>query len=306
MRSWLFWLVLVSATWTSSCIEVMRWERQDVFLRYDARADVAELLLVYDDVYSGSENTAAAERTVEAIAARKRYFAIGDWPLEFDLDECVIDADSNPIRSWATDSPPPGSPEALAIEFFRGVEVTEASLHLEGPGYLSVVQRIRLPRFSLVVQAANLALSRGILADTGTGSAFTESEWQAWRDHARSGDPWITIGADGLEFRAPHGAHWLAALMRHVAKEADDAAVAGMAQALTELALADGLAVFRWNSDETHTITLHFGAPHGARKSADSALARRIANSQLPLEHKETAEARVQRWRSALTQEAGR
>lgn len=309
MRSWLFWLVLACATWSSSCIDVMRWERQDVLLRYDPKTDVAELLLVYDDVYAGPEGGADLERAVavvEAIAAKKRYFAIADWPLEFDLDGCVKGADLDPVKPFAEDSLLPDSPEALATEFFRGVEVTEASLHLEGPGYLALVQRIRLPHFSLAVRAANLALSRAIGADTGSWSAFTESEWNAWREYARSGKPWITVEQDGLAFRAPHGAHWLAALMRQIAASDDDPLTAGLAQALTELALDDGLAVFVWNADEANVITFRFGAPHGTQKTADSGLARRIADSELTLEREETAAARAERWRGASAHDPGR
>lgn len=297
MRSWLFWIALCCATWTGSCIDAMRWERQDVHLRYDARTDVAELLIVYDDVFAGPKGVVQALRVVEAVGAKKRYFAIGDWPAEFDLDECVAGAGANPLESLAKRSPPPGSPEALAIEFFRGVEVIEASLHLEGPGFLSLVQHIRLPHFSLAVRTANLALSREIAESTATAAEFTETEWNAWREHARSGKPWIAVGGEGLEFRAPHGSRWLARLLGVVASGEDQPVVAGVASALSELALQDGLAVFRWKPDESGIITLHFSAPHGDPKRADSELAERVAESGLPLERAEPAGARVLRFR---------
>ncbi|MCC6408558.1 MAG: hypothetical protein IT453_15455 [Planctomycetes bacterium] len=300
MRRWQLWIVAWLVTFTGSCIEVVRWKQQDVYLKYDAAADTAEMLLVYDKVFAGKrgdEALARATHAVEAIAAGSRYFVIADWPLEFELDGDVRGEDSKLLDALAKRAPEPGSPEELGLEFLAGIEVRHASLHLSPDRGLAIVQHVRLPRFSLAVRAVNAALSREYAAQEDPTGDFTPEEWSAWREYARSGKPWLAVTESGFEFRAPYGGHWLAALMKYCAESRhDEGFTPGVAGALTELAVEDGEAIFRWRTDDTGAVHFRFPMPDAKKELDENSLALAIAASTVKLERDESAHARVLRF----------
>ncbi|MBI5435072.1 MAG: hypothetical protein HZA52_19715 [Planctomycetes bacterium] len=300
MRNWQLWIVAWLVTFSGSCIEVVRWKQQDVYVKYDAASDTADMLIVYDRVFAGSEGRdglARATHAVEAIAAKSRYFVIADWPFEFELDGDVRGASSKLLEALAEPTPEPGSPEALGLQFLAGIEIRHASLHLAHDRRLTIVQHVRLPQFSIAVKAANAALSRTYAAQQAPDGDFTPEEWSAWREYARSGKPWITVAETGFEFRAPYGSHWLAALMKFIAeREHDEAFTPGIAGALTELAVEGGEAIFRWRTDDTGAVHLRFPMPHGKKELDEDSLALAIAASNLELEREERAHVRVLRF----------
>ncbi|MCE9592847.1 MAG: hypothetical protein K8S98_01530 [Planctomycetes bacterium] len=252
-------------------VEVLTWEAQDLHLQYDAKTDVARMLLIHENVSSaddGSDGCLRAAGALEAIASRKRFFTLGDFPFEIDLDGAVPDALMHPLEE--PDDGDPRTPLARCFaDSLQGVKVIDAKLLLHR-GKLAFVQTIEFPKFSALVACTNDAFTSAVsTTETPDESAgFTPEEWGAWRRRARSGTPWIEVRGDGLTFRAPHGPRWLAAflgdLYRDVGKD-QIAFIAGLAAALTEVAFENGDVAFRWNAPEGRPLHLHFGRPANTR-----------------------------------------
>lgn len=276
MRAWKLWVVAFLAMWTSSCFEAMRWESQDIHLKYDAETDTARVLLVYEGVFAGKsegEEFETAVKAVKAIAAKKRYFALIDWPFEVDLDGSVRDTDFQSVIEVTT-ATDPNSPKLTLLKLLSGIEVTDAHVFVDEHTKLVVVQELRLPRFSKFIAAGNAWFSQETAADEGPGPNFTAAEWATWRAKAAKGTPWGNVTSTAMEFRAPYGPRWLAQAIKELA--AGEPFGPGIVGALSEIAVENGEVVFRALADESKTFHFHFGPPHGEPHEFDAELAARL------------------------------
>jgi hypothetical protein len=298
MRAWRFWVVAFLALWTSSCFELrsIRWESQDVYLKYDAQSDTAEMLLVYNKVFArdpDSHDMCVAIWAVEAIAARKRYFVIADWFGEFDpddvlhLDEADDGGEEDQVPRDAVD---PTSTEARAAEFARGIEIADAAVFRNALGELAIAQRVRMPHFSVLTSVVNAGISNSLSEGTAADGPFTDAEFAAWRARAASGAPWFSVAPGSIEFRAPFGSRWMAELMRTIADPGNAPLVPALTGALTEIAVEGGDVAFRWNADETQTLHLHFGTPRGHPKDYEPDLSGYLETRGMKIERRDSDE----------------
>lgn len=288
MRSWLYWWVLVCATWTSSCFEALRWEHQSLHLRYDAATDTARVLVVYEGVSRGTDGTTAM-RAVEAIAAKKRYFALVDWPFEFDLDGAVkdVDLEREITESRAADTQ---DPRIAVLELARGITVLEAGAFVADQK-LALAQVVKLPQFGAFVERLNDWCNANISqpGDVSRPSDLTEEEWSAWRAKAARKERWLVLTPDALEVRFPYSPRLLAEAV--VALHRSPNVGTAVFDSLDELAVENGEIVFRFHADQDGVLSFRFGPPHGRPTAYSDELRQAVESAGTQLEPVELEDA---------------
>ncbi len=298
MRVWIYLAVVLASFGTSSCLfqlEHLRFAGQEVQLRYDAKSDSADLLLVYDGLMSvGTAEThvADAERHVQQMLAHRRYFVIGDWPLEMDLDANAADDTLNPVVQLEKLDPKPDSADARMIEFLRGISVVDAKTFADKFGRLSLYQRFRLPKFSRFIAALHGELAEMMLAPTasrGEGDTFfDEPTWKAWIDRAKRGDSWIKFDGPRLDVDLLASPRAIAVLVSSIA--ADDKRVfSHVLDSLAEVEPRSNGIKLRWIADEHGRWKFTLGRPgEGTHDLEDSALENHMRSNGLDLKQAPT------------------
>ncbi len=220
---WIALLLVILVLMCSACAKV-RFTEQRIFVRHDAENDVAEVLLVYQGLYPsrsenvfigapyvqgpGEETTEREDRpytevqvrdAVEAVAwieGGRRFFILGAWAFEVDLDE--------PDETCGD----PDEERDEAEEFADDISVTHSGLYLDEQDRLCAYQVLRIPRASLGLRLLNEVLHESIResgedAELDVGLSYDARTGELWREDAVRGVPWVMMHEGGVRVRIP-------------------------------------------------------------------------------------------------------
>lgn len=220
---WSVLLLVILVLLFSACAKV-RFTEQRIFVRHDVENDVAEVLLVYQGLYPsrsssdfigapyiqgpGEETTEGEDRpytraqvreAVEAVAwieGGRRFFIVGVWALEIDLDD--------PDEASERSDEERGEEEELV----DGISVTHSGLYLDEQDQLCAYQVLRIPRVSLGLRLLNEAWHETIResgedAELDVGPSLDARTCELWREDAVRGVPWVMMHEGGVRVRIP-------------------------------------------------------------------------------------------------------
>jgi hypothetical protein len=222
--------------------------RQDLAFRHDSATDVLELIVVDHGLLS--TGSTSGKQVAENSAGARHVILLG-WPFEFDLAELEDD-----LRDAADDGKPFA---ARALAWLPGVDVDEAALWRNAEGELSLYRRISIARAS-----EGLALlSEVINAHCAKAESWhaVARDWDAasgalWQEHVMAGRSWASFADGGLVVRVPVSAAGAARALGQAMRQSDDGLLP-LAEALTSLAVADGVATLAFLPDDSGWVRLH-------------------------------------------------
>lgn len=258
----------------TSCfsLRAMRFEAQEVHFRHDEAKDELEILLIYEGIEpvdDTDEARALAVRAIHAILEKQRYFILGDWPFEFDLDHAL---GLDELLAFS-ERDPDASPQAKEwFELLDSLQVTFATATRKGAGEVIVAQQLRLPRVSSAFALLNRYLRKSVL-DNGAwddrkdaGDVFDAATWARMVERAKRGDDFITFARGRLEIQLESSKTTAAKWISCMAKDHDGAGSSvtrGLLEALSELDVADGRLCLTFLPDSFGCWCFRFGVPAG-------------------------------------------
>ena len=242
----------------SSACATYGFVRQDIGLRHDPESDVLEVLVVSQGLL---EHSFASAESIAEDAAGARHVILFGWPFEFDLPE---------LEHQVASSRHPLAPRTLAL--LEGIEVVDSGVFGPQEGPFSLYQRVSIPRASELLALINETLNTASLEE-GEAADYAErfgaASGELLLEHAQAGRSWAAFDAGALVVRIPMSPAGGARAVQQLAKS-PDASLKPLAAALTELALADGVATFTFGPDDGGWIRVR---PVPERKSGAKPLA---------------------------------
>jgi hypothetical protein len=228
---------------------------QELTLRHDAKADVFDLLIVYEAIQASPDVQIDVSRAFAArVSGGHRELMIFNWVMHFDLEQLQREVDEQVI-------PETDAPRAWVRELVRNLDTVTIS----SSGYFQGELGRPGLYHSLHIAGAEHWISlfeRGLyvaIDDSVTKGSF-ESDFELL--DARSRELWIALAKerkgwlslrDGvltvdLPATGASASRMLRGLMQNCAEDPDEAAEVyrGFASHLTELRIADEHLVLRW------------------------------------------------------------
>jgi hypothetical protein len=238
---------------TSSCT-TYGFEKQDLGLRHDVKADTVELVVVSRGLY---ETMGYSAERIAQDAAGARHVILMDFPFEFPLDKMQED-----LRT----SPDPLATRALA--FLQGITVVKAGAWADPGGEPALFQRISIPHAAEGLALLSEWINRLCLEEEF--QADMKKDWDArsaelFGAHVRAGKSWAALEEGKLVVRIPMSPEGAARCLEEVLRTDDS--VLWFAHALSALSIEDGVATLTFAPDEDGWIRLRPEFPHkDARK----------------------------------------
>ena len=256
------WLALLAfaATCFAACAPIS-FGKQELVLRHDAKADVLDLLIVYDEIESSGAQHDESFGFATRVSSGKREFMLYDWPMHFDLEgiakQVAEEADRKDVhwRDWRRDT----------VKAFSSAKFNFSGYFADANGRLGLFQGLHVADVSHWISLFERALYIAIEASVAGGTfesdfalldAHSRELWIAMAKNKRS---WLALQEGSLVVDLPLSGADASGMIAKLLKQSRgndelESFVAGVASRLTELHIADEHVVLRLKLDSP-TIT---------------------------------------------------
>src|SRR5690349_492740 len=252
MPTRLRWVLGFALALLAACAPI-HYGEQEISLAHASKADTLRMLIVYDAIQSlprdGKSGDEEASQFAERVSKGRRQFMIFDWPLCFDLEDWLKEAEEGD-GAWS----------AWRREL-RGVvaslRVVESGYCAGNDGRLALYQELEIGHasrlVSLLERALYLHLEEAAAEGTFEGDTeiFDSRTRELWIAMARDKRGWLAL-KDGvlavdLPLSSAVAARLLADLTKTATADSDGLRFfAGTCSHLSELTLEGEHAVLRW------------------------------------------------------------
>lgn len=272
---------LIVAVGLSAACAPIRFTSQDVLIRHDAKNDVLDFLLLYDEIQTAPQSTGGdarsldtAKKFVSHVVLGKREFMIFDWPLHWDLDP--IPPDMSEEGPWA-------DLRHEVIDLVGGISLERSGLFRGEHERLSLFQHFKIKSAGRLIALANRSLYLWIEDCVREQrfeqeTPFFDAQTRVmWIELAKKTEPWLTL-QDGairavLPMTSASRARLLASMLSSSGEDKTTARIlACLASSLTDITMASDHVSMAWTPKEG-LLTLRYSADGEYNPALSSALA---------------------------------